>query len=438
MDIQTILANVKIERLNAMQEAMIEAWRRDGSDLVLLSPTGTGKTLACLIPLALSLRPDAQGVQAVVMAPSRELAQQTEQVFRSMATGFAVMSCHGGRPATDEHRAMRSLSPAVLVATPGRLNDHLSKGNFDARTVRTLVIDEFDKCLELGFRDEMAEVTEQLPALRRRILLSATDADEIPRFVGLGRAAARLDFRPSAEAAPQRVHIYKVQSPVKDKLETLSSLLRCIGGERTAVFCNHRESVERVGQYLRSMKTECETFHGGMDQDARERALYKFRNGSCHVFVCTDLAARGLDIPEIRNVVHYHLPPTAEGFVHRNGRTARWEADGNAYVILHPEESMPEGAEAADFVFPDPLPPMPTPAFATLYFGKGRKDKLSKADIVGFLSKKGGLGAGEIGRIDVKDHCAFAAVAREKARQTLRLVQGEKIKGMKTIVERAK
>ena len=390
MDIQTILDNVKIERLNAMQEAMCATFARNADDVVLLSPTGTGKTLAYLIPLALSLRVGVEGVQAVVLVPSRELALQIEQVFRSMGTGFAVMSCYGGRPAMDEHRAMRSLSPAVIVGTPGRMDDHLGKRNFDPSTVRTLVIDEFDKCLEFGFHDEMAEVIGRLPSLRRRVLLSATDAEEIPSFTGLGRAV-KLDFLDPAAASP-RLRVFRVSSPVKDKLETLFRLLCCLGGEQTLVFCNHRESVDRVGQYLRSMKMPCETFHGGMEQDVRERALYKFRNGSC------------------------------------------------PYLILHPEEELPAYVkpEPDEFRFPSPLPAPPLPAFVTLYFGKGKKDKINKVDIVGFLSKKAGLKRDEIGRVDVKDHCAYAAVVRSKCKQTLKLVQNEKIKGIKVLIEPAK
>ena len=439
MDIQTILSNLKIESLNAMQEAMAEAYAKNNDDLILLSPTGTGKTLAYLIPLVSAFRPDVRGVQAVVMVPSRELVLQIEQVFKSMGTGFRVMSCYGGRPAMDEHRTMQSLEPSVIIGTPGRMNDHLSKQNFDASSVGLLVIDEFDKCLEFGFQEEMAEVIGKLPALRRRVLLSATDAEEIPRFTGM-RRTVKLDFLEGDGNMDGRLHVYKVMSPEKDKLETLYNLLCCLGQEPTLVFCNYRESVERVGKYLHSMKVYCETFHGGMEQDVRERALYKFRNGSCHIFISTDLAARGLDIPTIRNVVHYHLPIDEDGYVHRNGRTARWEADGNAYIILHPEETLPSYVtpEPDTFAFPERIPAPSLPEFVTLYFGKGKKDKINKVDIVGFLSKKGGLKKDEIGQVDVKEHYAFAAIAREKAKQTLKLVQNEKIKGVKTLIELAK
>ena len=320
------------------------------------------------------------------------------------------------------------------------MNDHLGKQNFDASTVRLLVIDEFDKCLEFGFQDEMNEVIGQLPAVQRRFLLSATDAEQIPQFAGMNKRTVKLDFLNPEETVSHRLSLYRVMSPIKDKLETLYKLLCYLGDESTLVFCNHRESVERVGKYLRENKLYCEIFHGGMEQDDRERALYKFRNGSCPVLISTDLAARGLDIPEIRHIVHYHLPVAEDGFIHRNGRTARWDADGSAYIILYVEEKTPEylPQDIEECVLPEQVGRPPLPAFVTIYFGKGKKDKINKVDIVGFLSKKGGLGREDVGRIDVKDHYAYAAVSRQKCRQALKLMQGEKIKGQKTRIEEAK
>ena len=432
------LAHLKIESLNPMQESAIESWR-EGKDLILLSPTGSGKTLAYLLPLLETLKPEAKGVQAVVLVPSRELALQIDQVFKSMNTPYKVMRCYGGRPAMEEHRTMKGINPSVIIGTPGRMNDHLSKQNFESADVQTLIIDEFDKCLEFGFQEEMASVIGQLPRLKRRYLLSATDAEEIPRFTGLNQTL-KLNFLSEEEPISQRIHIYKVMSPIKDKLETLYQLLCTLGSKSTLVFCNHRESVERVGKYLQSQKYPCGVFHGGMEQDDRERALYKFRNGSCHVLISTDLAARGLDIPEIENIVHYHMPIQEDGFIHRNGRTARWEAEGNSYIILHPEEQLPAYIQETPDTFnlPEVIPSPSQPDFVTIYIGKGKKDKINKIDIVGFLAKKGNLKKEEIGRIDVKDHYAFVAVLRKKIKEVLKNIRNEKIKGVKTIVEEAK
>jgi len=340
----------------------------------------------------------------------------------------------------DEHRTLKGVRPALVIATPGRMNDHLGKGNIDASTVRTLVIDEFDKSLELGFHDEMESVISRLPALRRRFLLSATDAEDIPRFAGLEQEAIRLDFLSEEEQIPSRIRLHVVHSPEKDKLKALGDLLCTLGDKSSLVFVNYREAVERVGKYLQSAGISCGMFHGGMEQPDRERALYRFCNGSCHVFVCTDLAARGLDIPHIDNVIHYHLPANEDGYIHRNGRTARWDAKGDAFLLIHAEECVPKYVRDTPEEFPLPAnPPKPKPAkWATIYIGKGKKDKLSKGDIMGFLSKKGGLNRDDVGRIDVKDHYAFVAIVRKKLSQTLNLVRGEKIKGMKTLFEEAR
>ena len=187
MNQEELFRHLGIEQLTPMQQATAYAFDQP-KDLVLLSPTGSGKTLAYLLPMVNwldTLPTDQRGrVKALVLVPSRELAMQTEQVMRQMKSPFKVMSCYGGRAAMEEHRTMKALLPEVIVATPGRMNDHLRKQNFDACSVELLVIDEFDKSLELGFQEEMGEVIAQLPALKKRLLLSATDAEEIPSFVG--------------------------------------------------------------------------------------------------------------------------------------------------------------------------------------------------------------------------------------------------------------
>lgn len=436
-----ILENLKIEQLNPMQEAVGRVYESCRS-LIVLSPTGSGKTLAFLLPLVQGLSASTEAVQAIVLVPSRELALQIEGVFKAMNTGFKVMSCYGGRPAMDEHRTMKSLKPAVIVGTPGRMNDHLHKGNFGVEQIRTLVIDEFDKCLEFGFQEEMAEVVGQLPALKKRVLLSATDAEEIPQFTGVAEGEAgveKLDFLTEGGVS-SRLTLQQVLSPQKDKLETLYRLLCAVAHRPTLVFVNYRESVDRVAGYLQSKKFPCEAFHGGMEQPDRERALYKFRNGSSPVLVSTDLAARGLDIPGVENIVHYHLPVNEEAFTHRNGRTARWDATGSSFLLLHAEESLPAyiPQDIPVFNLPEGTPKPVKARWTTLYIGKGKKDKLNKIDIVGFLYKKGGLSREDIGQVDVKDHYAFVAVRRSKCKQLLVLVQGEKIKGMKTLIEEAK
>ena len=236
---------------------------------------------------------------------------------------------------------------------------------------------------------------------------------------------------------PARVTIFEVRSQMKDKLHELSRLLRAFGSQSSIVFLNYRESVERIAEFLSSEGFAVCHFHGGMEQKEREDSLYKFSNGSANIFVSTDLASRGLDIPKVDNIVHYHLPQGEDGYVHRVGRTARWNAHGHTFFILGPDEHIPEFIEGdiEPFDIPDQLPPPSAPRMATIYIGKGKKDKISKGDILGFLCKKGGLSNDAIGRIDVNDRYAYVAVAREHVGELLKKVCGEKIKGIKTVIE---
>ena len=423
--------------LNAMQTAVCDELLQHTDNLMVLSPTGSGKTLAYLFPLTQLLDAQSNQVQAVVVVPGRELALQSATVLKDMGCGLRGMACYGGRATMDEHRKLREVQPQIVFATPGRLNDHLQKGNIDTHAIRYLFIDEFDKCLEMGFHDEMQQLIELLPKAIRSVLLSATPAEELGSQTLVTRFFKVLNFLPEDEQVSQRVTIYRVQSEEKDKLPTLRQLLLSFQGASTIVFLNYRDAVERVATYLREQGFVVSHFHGGMEQRQREDALYRFSNGSASILVSTDLAARGLDIPNIANIVHYHLPETEDGYVHRVGRTARWDKHGKAFFILHGQEQIPAyvDADVADFALPQVLPEPTQPRFQTLYIGKGRRDKLSKTDIVGFLCKKGGLKGDEIGRIDVRDRYTYVAVARTKAKQVVQRTQGEKIKGLRTVIE---
>ena len=437
-----ILQRLGISQLNDMQEEALAAIVRSNDDVVILSPTGTGKTLAYLLPLVQLINEEKPSLQAIVVTPGRELALQSSEVLKSMGCGLHSMAVYGGRPAMDEHRELRKVCPQIIFGTPGRLNDHLVKGNIVADDVRFLIIDEFDKCLEMGFQNEMAILLGNLPYVKRRVLLSATESEAMPRFVNMGHTQ-RLDYRQEEEQVSSRVHIYYIESPQNDKLEPLRQLLLERGEESTVVFLNYRESVERVADYLRKAGFTLSAFHGGLEQKQREDALYRFANGSANIMVCTDLASRGLDIPDIDNIVHYHLPETEQNYVHRVGRTARWDKQGRSFFLLKAGEHIPDYVEEtptaynlkadADGSTPERVPARPK--MVTIYIGKGKRDKLSRGDIVGFLCKKGGLQGSEIGKISVEERFTYVAIAREKLRQVLKNTAGEKIKGVKTIIE---
>lgn len=400
-----------------------------GSDLILLSPTGSGKTLGFLLPVLSQLKKDKKGVQALILVPSRELAIQIESVFRQMGTGFKINCCYGGHSTRIEKNNLEH-PPAVLVGTPGRIAYHVRNSNFDVNAVNMLVLDEFDKSLEFGFKEDMSFIIYELKNLERRMLTSATSMEEIPAFTGV-KKPAEINFLSKTPTKSAGLKLKLVKG--KDKLDVLFALICKHGEKATLVFCNHRDAVERISQLLRDKGLSHDIFHGGMEQDDRERALIKFRNGSHRILITTDLASRGLDIPEIELVIHYQLPTTEDSYIHRNGRTARMNAKGTAYLVLSDTDHVPafikENPESEELDGQYPLPAN-TP-WSTLYIAAGKKDKINKMDIVGMLLQKGKLQKDELGLIEVLDKSAYAAVKRDKINKVVQLVKEEKIKGRK-------
>ncbi len=430
MDIAATLSRLNIAALNEMQQAVMLAVPQS-EGVILLSPTGSGKTLGFLLPVAMLLQPNAAGVQALIVVPSRELAIQIESVYKLMGTGYKVNSCYGGHSVRTEEQNF-SHPPAVLIGTPGRIAHHIRAQNIDLSSVHTLVMDEFDKALELGFQEDMAFIVSELPSLQKRILTSATALDHIPTFLKL-RQPEVLDFThvktSTSVLALKAIHI----SEELTRPEGLAFLLSKLKGESAIIFCNHRDAVKRVSIQLRSMNIAHGIYHGEMEQIDREKALIMLRNGSTNILVTTDLASRGLDIPEIRHIIHYQLPVTAEAFTHRNGRTARMHADGTAYLLLEAKDRIPPFVteNVSDEELPAHFSPLPEPEWCTLYIAAGKKDKVNKTDIVGLLLQKGGLQKDEVGRIEVLDKAAYAAIHTDKIDATLRIIRDHKIKGKK-------
>jgi superfamily II DNA/RNA helicase len=426
------LKNLSIESFNAMQEAVIER-AASGNDLMLLAPTGTGKTLAFLIAVYKTLDVNAKGVQAVIVAPSRELALQIEQVFRTMKTSYKVSCCYGGHSMQIEQNSLRD-APALIIATPGRLADHIDRESFDPSTVKIIVLDEFDKSLQLGFHDQIKMVFQALTGKQKHILTSATAMEVLPDFLPFKKAETLNYLSDQADA---NLSLKLVRTKSAEKVETLMRLVAGFNQEVCLVFCNHREAVDRISELFTDHNFAHGVFHGGMEQIDREKNLIKFRGGSHNVLIATDLAARGLDIPEIRHVVHYQLPPKEDAFIHRNGRTARMHASGEAYLVLADDESLP-------LYLDKPLPEVtlaktlklpPPPAFACLYISAGKKDKISKGDIAGLLMKKGELQGDDIGLITTLDHASYVSVKRTLVSKVLANIRDERLKKMKVKIE---
>ena len=427
--LQVVRDRMGIDALNDMQRAALDAWKSGGGDLVLYSPTGTGKTLAFALCVLQALKPPMQQLQAVVLAPSRELVMQTAEILRVLATGYKVTPCYGGHAVSDE-KASLEVTPDIIVATPGRLLDHQRRGHIALGGTRLLVLDEMDKSLELGFEDEMRQLLKQMPRINRRILASATVLDVVPDYVRLNKPVTVNVLKGSAQPA-ERIKVWQVESSNRDKLDCLRDLLLTLDGDKTIVFANYRESVERIHQYLVKHKIDAGIYHGALEQQERECAVAMLNNGSVNVIVATDLAARGLDIEQVSHIIHYHLPVSEEAYIHRNGRTARVDAHGEAYVITSPDESLPEWVSIDEPFVLNPKPRPSRATMATLYFQAGKKEKLSRGDIMGFIANNGGVEPGAIGRIDVRDHYAIAAVPRKQVQDVLQRLQQVKIKGKK-------
>ncbi len=423
-----VLIKLNIEKLNPMQEEAILAIHSK-PEIILLSPTGTGKTLAFLLPIIHELDVNCTEVQALIIVPSRELAIQIEQVIRQMGTGYKANAVYGGRAGFQDKTDLKH-RPAVLVGTPGRIADILRKNGISSEYIQTLVLDEFDKSLEIGFENEMNEIVKLLPNIKKKILTSATNSVDIPEFVRL-KSPFYIDY---LDERLTQLSVKLILSPTKDKLETLVNTICHLGNQSGIVFCNFKDTIQYVSDYLTENKIPHGCFYGGMEQIDRERALIKFRNGTYPLLIATDLAARGIDVPEIKYIIHYQLPNREHEFVHRNGRTARMKKDGTAYVIKWEKDNIPDFIENPEIEEIKVAPLPATSQWETLYISGGRRDKISKSDIAGLFLKQGKLKPEELGVIEIKQDCSYVSVIAAKVNKSIEATNDTKLKTKKVRV----
>lgn len=433
--IKSYLQNLGIAELNEMQQkSLLEI--QPGKSIVLIAPTGSGKTLAFLLPLLQMIEPDLPGVQALILTPSRELALQIEDVFKALKTGIKVNVCYGGHSVKTEVNNFSEPAP-VLIGTPGRIADHIRRKNFDPSTINTLILDEFDKSLELGFSKEMEYICRSTPFTQTRVLTSATLLNRVPGYVRLNNPLS-LDF--TDDFTSQKLDVAVVKAEGDDKLDLLFRLICFFRSEPALIFCNHRDAVERISNLLKVKGIVHGTYHGGLEQDERELALIRFRNGTHQTLLATDLGSRGLDIPEIKHVVHYQFPGSETIWLHRNGRTARMHASGKAWLVLSNNEYVPPYIEPApevkEVALYEKLPDLPL--WETIYLGVGKKQKVSKGDILGLFIHKGGLDVQDVGRIDVLDNTSFVAIKRERCSELITVLNGQPLKKKKVTIDFAR
>ncbi|WP_438423536.1 DEAD/DEAH box helicase [Aquimarina macrocephali] len=422
---QHILDKLNIKCLNPMQEDTLVAIE-ETENTIILSPTGTGKTLAFLLPIIANLDPECTEIQALVLVPSRELAIQIEQVVREMGSGYKVNAVYGGRSISKDKIELKH-TPAILIGTPGRIADHFSRERFSKESIKTLVLDEFDKSLEVGFEYEMRGIINELPEINRRILTSATQEIDIPDFVKLENPTI-IDYLGEGVS---NLTIKTVVSPSKNKLDTLVALLHQLGNQPGIIFCNLKDTISEVSHFLDKNNISHGCFYGGMEQKDRERSLIKFRNGTHQIIIATDLAARGIDIPEIKYIVHYQLPLKIEEFTHRNGRTARVNAKGTAYVLKWEKENLPDFIENAKIETITKHSVREPQYWQTLFISGGRKDKISKGDIAGLFFKQGKINKDQLGVIELKQDCTFVAVPVSIADELVATLNNSRLKKKK-------
>ena len=402
---QDILDKLKIYSLNPMQEEALDVINNN-ANTILLSPTGTGKTLAFLLPLLEQLDPESTEMQALIIVPSRELAIQIEHVIRNMGSGYKANAIYGGRTIAKDKIELKH-TPAILIGTPGRLSDHFEQARFTTQEIKTLVIDEYDISFEVGAGGDMRNIISHLPNITKRILTSATKGASIPGYFRMDNPKTLNYLK---EKTVSKLVLKTILSPSQNKHNTLVDLLNHLGNEPGIVFCNKKESIEDISQFLDKKKIAHTCFHAGMEQRDRERALIKLRNGSVSILVASDLASRGIDIPEMKFIIHYETPDAFEEYTHRNGRTARVNAKGTAYLIKGDREVFPEFIENATIEKLSTTGKRKPQFWTTLFISGGRKDKISKGDIAGLFFKQGNINNDQLGTIDLKQDCAFVAV----------------------------
>jgi superfamily II DNA/RNA helicase len=435
-NLQVLIEKTQIKTgIDVFNEMQLEAFEfiPHGADTILISETGSGKTFAFLLPIMSMMDTSIPRTQVLIIAPTRELVLQIKNVAQSLALGYNITACYGGHPVRTEKKELLS-QPIIIVGTPGRMLDHLERENINAEKVKFFVLDEFDKSLEMGFHKQMKSIIKRLVTKPQYILTSATDLEEIPPFVPL-KDPQKISFNQTI--TNEGLVLKKLISPNKDKLETLKKLITDVGDNSTFIFCNYRESVERISTYLKDNGIENDYLHGGLDQIERENKLTKFRNHSTRILVTTDLVGRGIDIPHVENIVHYHFPVTEEVFTHRNGRTARMNRPGNAFVIISAYEEAPEYIDAIKTVYDCSGKDLNLKKtdWITLHINRGKKDKISKGDVAGYLIKSGKLNKEEVGLIEIKDQYILVAVQRKKAKGALKSLADQKLKGKKAYVK---
>ena len=411
-----------------------------GKDLIAQAKTGSGKTAAFGIGLLEQINPRFFGVQALVLCPTRELADQVGKELRRLARSTPniklILLC-GGKPFGPQKGSLEH-GAHIAVGTPGRIQDHLRKENLKLDGLKTLVLDEADRMLDMGFFDVMTEIIAQTPKNRQTLMFSATYPDSIKKMC---RSIQRDPVTVTVEAEHKPGVIEQLFYEVKkhERNNTLLALFEHYHPENALVFCHTKKQCDEVANFLRGRKIDALAIHGDLDQRERDQVLVRFSNSSCPVLVATDVAARGLDIKLLQAVINYELPRDPEIYVHRIGRTGRAGETGIALSIYTESEQVRVNAieryqdkpcicDVYESLDRDPDFSLQAP-MVTIQLDAGRKNKIRPGDLLGALTGDAGLAGSQIGKIDIFDMSSFVAIERSALRQALNYFADGKVKG---------
>lgn len=418
-----------------------------GQDLIAQAKTGSGKTAAFAIALLNKLEVLSYQTQALVLCPTRELADQVSNEIRRLARTIPntkVLTLCGGKPMGPQLASLQR-DPHIVVGTPGRILKHLSKGTLKLDKLKTLVLDEADRMLDMGFHEDIMQIIDMMPKQRQTLLFSATYPDEIKSV----SAAVQIDpVTIRVESSHHSTQIKQVFYEIKkgERSKTLIALLEHYAPESTLVFCNTKQQCHELAADLQQHDFHALALHGDLEQFERDQVLVQFSNKSSSILIATDVAARGLDIKDLAAVINFELTRDPEVHIHRIGRTGRAGSEGLAISLFTPSEKQRlraiEEYQDSPAIIEDPsslktrenfklYPPM-----VTLFVNGGRKDKVRAGDLLGALTANSVLSGDQIGKINIFDKISYIAVEQKAAKQALGILSEGKIKGRKFRVRR--
>ena len=320
-------------------------------DVTAKAPTGPGKTFAFGIPILEHIDPESEVIQAVILAPTRELAMQITDELRDLSVyleGVKIVCCYGGQPIGKQINALKR-NPQIIVATPGRFSDHMKRRTIKVDAVQTVVLDEADRMLDMGFIHDVTRILDKIPHRKNLGLFSATISREVMDIAWVyQRDAEEITVRADEQNKPDIIQ-YRIDVARDAKVDTMLRILNKEGYERVVVFCNTKSMVERATKFLQMGGVEAECIHGDIPQVKREKVMQRFRDGKLRVFVATDVAARGIDVDDVDAVFNYDVPDENEYYIHRIGRTGRAKRHGVAYTFVSDYGAMVRLDEVAKF-----------------------------------------------------------------------------------------